>query len=71
MYSLVVFISVNSDGQKFHFVFFVFVGEQEVDGPDGTFGGDGVPRDGGQGELVTLRLVGRRLVGVEDNFLKN
>ncbi len=67
---LVMFIAVDSDRQKFDFVFFVFVGKQEVNGANGSFWGDCVPRNWGQGELLPLCFVRCCLVGVENNFLK-
>jgi hypothetical protein len=69
--SLVVFIPVNSDGQKFDFVFLVVVGEQEVDGTNGSFRGVRVPGNGGQGKLLPLCFVRCCLIGVKDNFLEN
>jgi hypothetical protein len=65
-----MFIAVDSDRQKFDFVFFVFVGKQEVNGANGSFRGDCVPRNWGQGELLPLCFVRCCLVGVENNFLK-
>ncbi len=66
-----MFIAVDSDRQKFDFVFFVFVGKQEVNGANGSFRGDCVPRNWGQGELLPLCFVRCCLVGVKHNFLKS